>query len=642
MRLILIATGILLHIVCSAQSKKSLPTFGKIDKADLEMSSWEFDKDAEAVVLYENARLYYDINGSEPYSELQHHVRIKILSDKGLDKANIKLQYESRLNSEAILNISATTYNLDEAGNIVPTRLEKNQIYNKKVSARKSEQAFSLPAVKVGSVIEYKYTWRGFFYRNWFLQKSIPVKLSRYEIDFPAIFEMHTRPICTLPFKTKDESTSLRTIQVFSMENIPALKDEKYITCDQDYLQHIESYVVAVTINGRRWPQLKTWQQISTILLEDEDFGVQLKREIPRTADLDMELKKLTDPYEKMVVIYDYVRKNMKWDGIDNYWALSGVKSAWKEKSGTSGEINLILINLLRDAGIKVNPIMVSTRENGRISPLFPHLSQFNKVLAYVSIGEKIYVLDGTDKFSPANLIPHDIMFTEGMVLDAQSDMKFRWVNLWDESRIDKNVVIFQGIIDPGGKMKGHATVTSIDYARTQRTPELTDKEKYTSRFLKAGLSSLEVDSLKMKNELVDSLPLIQEFDFNTPVNNAGEYAYFSLNMFTGMGRNPFVADNRFSDVFFGTRQLHQIIANVNIPDGYSFEELPKNMRMMLEDQSLVVTRMLAVSGNMLNARITVEFKRPFYTPQEYPDLKEFYKKMYALLDEQIVIKKKA
>jgi hypothetical protein len=641
MRLILIAAGLLLHIGTYCQSKKSLPSFGKIDKADLEMNSCEFDKDAEAVVLFEKAKLYYDINGSEPYSEMQHHVRIKILTDKGLDKANIKLQYQSYLNAEGILNISATTYNLDASGNIVATKLEKNQVYQKRVTSRTSEQAFSFPAVKVGSIIEYKYTHRGYFYKNWFLQKSIPVKLSRYEIDFPSQFEMHTRPMCTLPYKNTDESTALRTIKVFSMENIPALRDEQYITCDQDYLQHIESYIVAVTFNGRRHNYLKTWQQISTLLLDDEDFGVQLKKEIPRTTDLDTELNKLNDPYQKMVTIYNYVRKNMKWDGVDNYWALSGVKAAWKEKSGTSGEINLILINLLRDADIKVHPIMVSTRAHGRISPLFPTHTQFNKVLAYVTIGENNYVLDGTDKFSPAGLIPQDVMFTEGMILDPSTEYKFRWQTLWDESRVDKNVVIFRGVIDSGGNMKGHATVTSIDYARTKRAAALSDKEKITTRFLRSGTSSLQLEKLEMKNEEIDSLPLVQDFDFNTAVNHSGDYGYFTMNLFSGMDKNPFVADNRFSDVFFGTKQTHQIIGNITIPEGYTFEELPKNLRLTLEDQSLVVTRILAASGNMINARMTVEFKRPFYTPEEYPDLKEFYKKMYALLDEQIVIKKK-
>ncbi len=71
----------------------------------------------------------------------------------------------------------------------------------------------------------------------------------------------------------------------------------------------------------------------------------------------------------------------MTWDGIENIWALNGVKSAWKDKNGTSGEINLILINLLKDAGIKVLPMMVSTHANGRIATTFPDIYQFNKVV---------------------------------------------------------------------------------------------------------------------------------------------------------------------------------------------------------------------------------------------------------------------
>jgi hypothetical protein len=39
--------------------------------------------------------------------------------------------------------------------------------------------------------------------------------------------------------------------------------------------------------------------------------------------------------------------------------------------------------------------------------------------------------------------------------------------------------------------------------------------------------------------------------------------------------------------------------------------------------------------------RITLEFNRPFYTAQEYVDFKEFYKKLFDMLNEQFVIKKK-
>jgi len=37
-----------------------------------------------------------------------------------------------------------------------------------------------------------------------------------------------------------------------------------------------------------------------------------------------------------------------------------------------------------------------------------------------------------------------------------------------------------------------------------------------------------------------------------------------------------------------------------------------------------------------------VEFKRPVYYTTEYDDFREFYKKLYATLNEQIVIRKKS
>jgi hypothetical protein len=499
-----------------------------------------------------------------------------------------------------------------------------------------------MPDVKVGSIIEYKYTYRGYDGRNWVMQESIPVKLSSYEVDFPGAIELHTRAFCTYPLKSKNESSNLRSIMKYEMENIPGIRNEEYITCQDDYVQRIECWPVAFTVEGRRYPLIRTWTEVAKSLLEDEDFGLQLKKEIPRTADLDEQLKKISDPYKKMATIHNYVRSNMKWDGVDNFWALSGVKSAWKEKSGTSGEINLILINLLRDAGLKVDPIMVSSHENGRMSMLFPDVYQFNKVLAYVQIEEKFYVLDGTDKYTQSGVIPEDVMATEGMILDAASPMSYRLAELWDENHVDKNIVVVQAIIDDGGKMKGHATISSRDYGRTRRTPVLKNKEEYISQFISKGKEDFAIEGLKYKNEETDSLPLIQDFDFNGAVNNSGEYNYFSINMFGGFGANPFISEKRIADVFFGTNQMHQIITSVKIPDGYVFEELPKNIKMTLEDKSLAVSRMIAVQGNMLSSRITLEFKRPFYTPEEYADLKEFYKKMYLLLDEQIVFKKKS
>jgi hypothetical protein len=72
--------------------------------------------------------------------------------------------------------------------------------------------------------------------------------------------------------------------------------------------------------------------QVITFLMEDEDFGLQVKKNIPCTAELDEKLKTITLPYERMKTSYKYVQENMEWRGFQGLWALDGVKSAWKDK----------------------------------------------------------------------------------------------------------------------------------------------------------------------------------------------------------------------------------------------------------------------------------------------------------------------
>jgi len=88
--------------------------------------------------------------------------------------------------------------------------------------------------------------------------------------------------------------------------------------------------------------------------------------------------------------------------------------------------------------------------------------------------------------------------------------------------------------------------------------------------------------------------------------------------------------------------QNHSVIGNFTIPDGYQFEELPKNIKMIMPDTSIVITRIAQAGDGRLMLRITLDFKKPFYTTEEYEGFREFYKKLYDILNEQFVIRKKA
>jgi len=597
------------------------------------------------MVLFDYGELAYIFGAG---MELQRHVRIKILSDKGLDEANIKLPYHSYKNDEEITDISAQTYNLDGSGNVVVTKVDKKLIYDKKINKRYSEKVFTFPEAKAGSVIEYKYKLKGAGLIDWYFQESVPVKHSRFVIDFPQEIEVRVTPFCSRPYERTNDQRATRVVQTFAMKNIPAFRDEGYIINEDDYRDRVETIVSAFIIDGRRENRVVTWPMVTRFLMEDEDFGQQIKKEIPRTADLDAELRTLTDPYLRMKTIHHYVQNNMEWNGSPGMWALDGVKAAWKDKKGTQGEINLILVNLLKDAGLNAKPLLASTHDNGMVNTInagtydYPGFNQFNKVLAYVEIGNKAYVLDATDKETPCHLIPPDLLMTEALVIEKLETFEWGWKSLWDGERLNKNLILLNGTINADGKMEGNASINSYDYSRLPRVAlARKDKKAYIERFLSISNPGITIDSVSLENLDSDSLPLIQKINFNQTLSSSGDYRFFSANIFTGLEKNPFVADTRICDVFFGANQHYSIIGNFTIPADYQFEEMPKNVRIIMPDTSISISRLSQASGNRISFRITLDFKKPFFSASEYPEFQAFYKKMFDMLNEQYVIRKK-
>ena len=634
----------------SAQKGKNanpnLPAFGQVDKADLQMKDCDFENKAEAMVLLDDGVLQY-INGVG--LELNRRIRIKILSSKGLEWANVHLPYRTVGNSQFISGLEAQTYNVDGNGNMVVAKVDKKLIYDKKLSKRTSERVFTFPEAKVGSIIEYKYIHSDVGLIDWYFQKSIPVRYSRFVIDFPSEVEVAVTPFCAHQYETVKEDRYSRTMTTYTMSKVPSFHDEPYIINEDHYRDRLETKVVAYELNGRRNFRVVNWVQVIRALMEDEDFGSQIKKNIPRTDDLNAMLKNTLSPYEKMKIIYKYVQDKMQWNEYVGIWALDGVKSAWKDKKGTAGEINLILVNLLKEAGLNVHPILVSTHDNGVVNTVdagtmdYPGYNQFNKVMAYLVLDGNPYVLDATQKNTPVHLIPAEILMTQGLVIEKIDTYEWGWKTLWKDEAVAKTTVVVNAAIDAAGKMEGQADIISYDYARLARIGTVKKgKEKYIAKYITEPNAALQVDEVSFNNVESDSLPLLQKIKFNQSLNSVGDYKYFSLNLLSGLEVNPFVADNRASDVFFGYNQKVELLGNFVLPEGFKFDELPKNMRMIMPDTSITISRLSQVYDNRLQTKVVVEFKKPVFEVGEYEYLQEFYQRLFEILNEQFVIRKKS
>src|SRR5207248_1964095 len=126
--------------------------------------------------------------------------------------------------------------------------------------------------------------------------------------------------------------------------------------------------------------------------------------------------KKLLTVDAKVSYLFNQVKTTMKWNGEKNWASKDGIKKAWENKSGNWGEINLVLCRLLNESGVKAYPMLVSTRDNGKLYNNFPDVYQVNKLITYVKAGtSQYYVLDASGKYNNYNEIPFDVLNSYGL-----------------------------------------------------------------------------------------------------------------------------------------------------------------------------------------------------------------------------------
>ncbi len=637
------AIAVLLCLILARHSfaQDKLPAFGKIEKADLQATSCSYDANAEAEWLIDVGEVMYNLTPGAVYIQTDHRCRIKILNEKGIDNADVKIHYYSKDNYEAITNVDGYVYNLDDAGNVVTTKLEGRQVFDKKLDERYSEKSFAMPGIKPGCVIEYRYRSYKKSYGNiddWYFQKEVPVRYSAYNLLIPEYFDFNYKVTRRQDMEVKKSDDAGKGTW-FIMRKIPGLKEEPYTAGIKDYVQRIDFQLSTIRPPGSEAISFSTtWAKLSQELMEDENFGGQLGKNLAGTDAIKLKAKAAGSDKEKAALIYQYVQKNMDWNGRHSFYSIDGIKQAWDKKSGTTGDINLLLVNLLKDVGLKAFPVLVSTKDNGKINTLYPFLYQFNEVMAAIICSDNsIYVMDACDKYNCFNRVPYDVQQTEGLLVDKKGP---QFLTLSDQSSMRQGISVQMRLGDDG-KLEGEAVINSADYGRNLQLSKHR-KGKLKETFSISDGVIIHPDSLEVENADKDSMPLQQHLWFSGELQPSGGYAFIPYHVFTGLGKNPFTAEKRQTDIDFNYPRNYTITGSIILPDSYTFDDLPKNMRMIMADTSIILTRILQKDDNILSYRMTLDFERPVYAADEYPDVKEFFKKLYAALDEKIVVKKKS
>lgn len=597
--------------------------FGKVSEQEINLKEVSFEKDANAVILSEEGKI--DLTPSNYYLTVKR--RIKILTEKGINEANIELNYYSKSKNESVSNIKANTINIVKGQPVISSITDKD-VFDVQINELYSSKRFALPNVKVGSIIEYSYTknsQHNFSIDAWNFQHELPTLFSEFKLNNQAY---NNFSIITIgdDLNTKYKAKSGNTTTWF-LTNIESFNKLKYVYNAEDQSERIKLQADNYHTEGGNKNTLSAWKS----LILDLNNEYETYRNPSAIRDIAQTIPNGKDDVETLKNIVDYVDNNVKWNNFYSIIPRKSNKTLLKEKVGTTADLNLLLNELLIAKGFDSYLILYSTRQHGQIMFGYPFVNQFNSVVTVAKLknGQSI-ILDASQlnkeqvEFGPINAFNyHGIVIQKGepnfvklnqkmSTYESASSYHFTDTKLVLNRKDNFDGYFYDKDAKDENTLKRYVT-ESMDIQLDVENEEkvVYDKNMYTKSYRAA--------SNNVKSP------------FYTVINPLREF----LKQYT------FEDKNRQRKIEFQFPYLFNIQTKIKIPEGYSvvIDDTFKAHHKI--DLGLEYYQEAKIKDNVLTLMIQFILPEGVYEADKYTVLKQFFEKIKTESTKEVLIKKK-
>jgi hypothetical protein len=667
--ILLLLSSAFIKIFAQTQSSEPKNTkFGRIGIEEFDVNIKGQDSAAAAIKLFDIGKGYFEISSTTGHFiyVFERHMRYKVINKNGYDLADLELRLynSSQRGEEKVVAMRGATYNLN-GDKIEVNKMSSDAKFSNRLDKNYVAKRYTLPNVKEGSILEYDYiTKSDFVFRldDWYFQGSYPCKYSSFTLTLPQYYQykiaaggylnIHSsKPIeiqqnYTIPStgtsKAENVTAAAQKTQYFT-EDIPAIKNENYITTLEDYVSKIGFELTSTNFPGSGIKDYSsTWPKVIDDMMKEEKVGGFIKRDNYEKGFLTSIIKDEKDPEIKMNLIFNYIKNNIKWDGKYNYYTqLTNQRAVIEKKSGNSAEISFCLLGLLNAAGLESYPVLVSTRKNGR-HPGYPLETKFDNVIVEVQIGDKKHLLDATDKNNVPDLLSFQNLNHQGLKF-YPSTLQAEWIPL-ENTNVSKKVTSYSLKLGTDNILTGKLYVSSNNYEGLSRRGSyqaaVTEAEfikNYKSTRPGLEIGNYKISNLSQPDQLLEE---IMDVTIEDNMEEAGNLVYFMPLLFDRTKVNPFNLEERNFPVDFAYPFEENYRMVVEFPENYKLDKLPKNEAFTLPDQDGAFSMTYVAEGNKIAIKSKINITKPVFTSEEYFTLKELYKNIVRKQAEQIVFKK--
>jgi hypothetical protein len=630
------------------QSKKI--KFGKITKEEVAQSVYSIDTTASAIILSdigENRIMHTNVKGFRLYKD--YHIRIKILTEEGLQNATRTLFYNDK--AESIHNIKGYTYNIAN-GKFKKTKLTKEGIFKEKLTDRGMRKVtITMPNAKVGSVIEYKFRIESDYVVNlddWYFQSNKPVLYTSFTIKIPEYWTFkklmsgYTHVVVDNEVKNVSIGNTAynNNITKYTATNVKSFSRDSYMDSRENYISKVKFELKKITVPGSIYKDFNsTWSKINKNLLSNSNFGGRLGKANFIYKELSDSIKNADNDIKKLRQLYEYVNSRLKSNDYIGIYCRKPLRKIWKEKLASAPEINFTLISLLKTAGYDVFPVILKTRSRGLPHPAEIILSEYNYVIALVKLNGKDILLDATNPLLRIGTIPERCINGTGRLI---SENLAQEVDL-EQYNLDKLTVAGSFSFDEDNRMNGDISLKFEDIGAFDVRNAYADKDEdeFIEDFTE-DINGFDIESTSIENRESIYDPLVVKMKLssveeNTNINRLIIDPVFYLKT----SENPFKLKDRKYPVNYPNLLNKRVYIKIKIPEGYEVEELPKPMLMSIPGKGIVYKYQVLNMNGTLVVNMSFKTNKRKFGVEEYPALKEAYRMIVDKEAEKIVLKAK-
>jgi len=613
--------------------------------------------------------VYLEINevANDPIHYQSTYARIKVLTEKGKELATVELPYLR--GSFKIADIKGRTIHPD--GTVIPLAVKPEDLMVAKAGETQiGKKVFSLPSVEVGSILEYSYDIRydddQFSSPTWEIQRPYFVHKAHYQFTpFKAFMPRGSADTTTSMYLTDARGrvvnsliwwnhlppgvtmqTSVNGSYSVDVTDIPPIPAEEWMPPVESFLYRVFFYYKSASNPTDFWvSEAKLWSKdVDKFAEPSKEIQVAVNGLITSTDSDPTKARKLYDAVQALDNT-DYSREKSASELKELKIKMAKhAQDTWAQKSGSSEDIAMLYLAMLRAAGLTAYATKVADRDQRIFDPSYLSLSQLDSTLVAVNADGKEILLDPGEKMCPFQTTNWRHSDARGL---GQSPQGVSVVITGPQQYTDNATSRVGDVyLDGQGGVTGRINIimTGQRALRWRQAALEEDDTELKKQFDRQELEQkvpegieAHVDHFLSMNDPYTNLMAVVSLKGSLGTATAKRLILPGF-FFETRGHTPFVNEEKRLepvDMHYGDRETDEV--TYHFSDGVTLEGAPQDASISWPGHAVFIVKSKTGPG-----RITIanSLARAFteVKPEEYQDLRGFYQKVAAADQGQLVL----